>query len=76
MFPINLFDQPEFFDAEMVAILIKTDESWNYIVKALKVKNNEQIGNLASYFTQYLDKLHTINSTFFLEHIMVVDVTK
>ena len=77
VFPINLFDQPELFlQAEMLAILLQTDESLNYRINAFKAKNNEQIRNLASYCTQYLDKLHTINGTLFMEDRRVVDVTK
>ena len=58
------------------AILIETDKNLNYRFTALTAENNEQLRNLASYCTQYLDKLRTINGTLFFEDRMVVEVTK
>ena len=54
------------FDAEIIAILTKSDEILNCVVESLQSDNLNEICDLGPYFTNYLDKLHKSNEKLFL----------
>ena len=61
MFAVALFEWPEFFDAEFIAIVTKADEILDCILEALQSNKLNKMRDFGSYFTNYLDKLHTLN---------------
>ena len=72
MFSSILFEWPEIFDADFIAILTKADELLNCLVETLLAKSYDQGRHLGLFFHNYPDKLHTSHGILFLEDRRVI----